>query len=174
VKPSEEAAHPNIRSGRFFSDNPAKGQSGLTLLEVLAAFSILAIAGLGLFAIGSMATKSNIRNANQIAAAALASSKLEDLRSLDFDSLSSGSDGPLGAGGTSGGIFSRSWTVATTSITGVTTSAKTLAVTVTWTGGGSITMNTMVVKPAQVMPSISVGISSGFPTVAVKAMEQTQ
>jgi len=152
-------------------------ERGMTLVEILVAFTILAIAGLGLFAIGSMSTTGNTRNVDQIAAAALASAKLENLRNTDFNSLSSSSDGPLTAGGDSGGsgaIFSRSWTVTTTTISGVSTSAKNISVTVTWTGGGSITMNTMVVNPAQAFTGITPGITSGFPTVSVKAMDQTK
>lgn len=149
-------------------------QAGLSLVEVLVAFTILTVAGIGLFAAGSMSTSGNTRNADQIAAAALAAAKLEDLRNTAFDSLASGADGLLTAGGDSGGIFSRTWTVASTTIAGVSTPAKTGTVTVTWTGGGSITMSTMFVKPSQAFTGISPLTTSGFPTVSVKSMEQTQ
>lgn len=149
---------------------------GMTLIEVIAAFTILAIAGLGLFAIGSISTTGNTRNVDQVAAAALASSKLEDLRTTGFDALVVGSysEPSLTAGGASGGVFSRSWTVASTTISGISTAAKTLSATVSWTGGGSVTMTTMVVNPSQAFTGITPGITTGFPTVAVKGMEQTQ
>jgi hypothetical protein len=138
------------------------------------AFTILTIAGIGLFSVGTMSTTGNTRNANQIVAAALASAKLEDLRNTSFNSLASGSDGPLTAGGAAGGIFSRTWTVATTIISGVSTAAKTASVTVSWTGGGSITMSTMFVKPAQAFNGITPPITTGFPTASIKSAEQTQ
>lgn len=149
-------------------------QSGLSLIEVLVAFTILTIAGIGLFSVSTMSTTGNNENANQVAAAALATAKLEDLRNTSFNALASGSDGPLTAGGGSGGIYSRSWTLASTTISGVSTSAKTGAVTVSWTNGGSITMTTMFVKPAQAFTGISPVITSGFPTAAIKSMEQTK
>jgi hypothetical protein len=133
---------------------------------------VLTIAGLGLFSLGSMATTGNTRNFDQAAAAALAEAKLEDLRNGSFTSLVAGSysDGPLTAGGASGGIFSRSWTIASTTISGVSTPAKNLTATVTWTGGGSISMSTMVVEPAEVNP----GFLVGFPTATVNSMAQTR
>lgn len=152
----------------------SSAEHGMSLVEVLAAFSVLTIAGLGLFAIGSMSTTGNIRNVDQVAAAALAGAKLEDLRNTSFAALASGSDGPLTAGGVSGGIFSRSWTVTSTTLTGLSTPAKTMAVTVTWTGGGSITMNAMVVQPSQAFPGIDPISGSGFPTASIRGMVQTQ
>jgi len=144
---------------------------GLTLIEVIVAFTILAIAGLGLFSVGSLSTVGNTRNADQVAAGALASAKLEDLRNTSFDSLaSSTSNESLTAGGASGGEFSRSWTVTNTTISGLTTQAKTLTVTVSWTGGGTVSMSTMVIKPSQAVTDFD----TGFPTAAIQNMEQTQ
>ena len=150
-------------------------QRGLTLIEILVAFTILTIAGLGLFSLGSTSTTENTRNIDQIAAAALASAKLEDLRNTSYGALTNVTNqadpnNPLTAGGAGGGIFTRTWTIADTTISGVSTSAKTLSVTVEWTNGGPITMSTMVVNPSQVVS----GVTSGFPTASIKSMEQTQ
>jgi len=153
----------------------ASPESGLSLIEVLVAFVVLALASLGLFTLGTMSTSGNTRNADRVAATALASSKLEDLLASGYDSLSAGSytdsGNPMTAGGGSGGIFSRSWTVASTTISGISTPAKTIRVTVSWTGGGSTTMTTMLVKPSDAFTTT--GLDGGFPTVAVQAMEQT-
>lgn len=146
------------------------GEHGLSLIEILVAFTILSIAGIALFKIGSTSITGNTKTADQVVAGALASAKLEDLRNTDYDSLASGSDGPLTAGGASGGMFTRTWTITSTPITGVSNNVKTAAVSVSWTGGGPVTMTTMIVKPAQVLPDFG----SGFPTAAVKSMEQTK
>ena len=156
------------------SGDKLSSNAGLSLIEVMVAFTILTIAGIGLFSVSTMSTVGNTRNADQIAAAALVTAKLEDLRNTAFDSLASGSDGPLTAGGASGGIFSRTWTIASITISGISSSAKTAAVTVSWTGGGSITMSTMYIKPAQAFTGTTPLITSGFPTAAIKSMEQTQ
>lgn len=149
--------------------------AGLSLIEVIVAFTILTIAAIGLFSVSTMSTTGNTRNADQIAASALASAKLEDLRNTSFGALASGADGPLTAGGGTGGIFSRTWTVTATTIPGVSSSAKTATVTVSWTGGGAITMSTLFVKPAQALTGIAPSsFSTGFPTASIKSMEQTQ
>ena len=149
-------------------------ERGLTLVEVLAALVVLTIASLGLFAIGSMSTTGNVRNVDQVAAAALAGAKLEELRNTSFYTLASGSDGPMTAQGTPGGIFSRSWTVTSTTLPGLSTPAKTMTATVAWTGGGSITMSTIVVSPSQAFPGIDPTSGSGFPTASIRGMVQTQ
>lgn len=149
------------------------GWTGFTLIELLTALVVFSISALALFSLGSTTIKGNTRNENESVAMALAISKMEELRNKGFTSptLASGSDGPMGADGVPGsGIYSRAWTVTATTLTGVTTAAKALSVSVSWTGGGTLTLNSLVVNPSEVTP----GFMVGFPTAAIKSWEQSR
>ena len=148
---------------------PPAASAGLTLIELLVAFTILTIAGLALFSLSSRSIAGNIRTEDQTAAATLATAKIDELRNVGFDALSNGSD-TVTATGQAGGIYSRSWTVASTTLSGVSTPAKTITVSVTWQGGGEISMSSLIVKPAETTP----GFVNGFPRASIKSMEQTR
>ncbi len=79
---------------------------------------------------------------NQSIAATLAEDKIEQIRTLS--TIASGSDGPFKPDGTSGGIFSRSWTVTANS---PTTGVSRVEVVVSWPdrpNAGSVRLVTLV------------------------------
>jgi len=99
--------------------NTRVGQSGSSLIEVLAAVSIFAIIAAGA-ATGTIATiRGNSASRNTAAAAALIHEKFEQLRAVDPTAnptdLTPGAHqdpaNPLNELGLPGGIYSRTWTV---------------------------------------------------------------
>jgi prepilin-type N-terminal cleavage/methylation domain-containing protein len=106
--------------------------AGFTLFETLVALTILAfaLAGLSMLMIGNIKTGLEARRLT--AAGALAQQKLEDLRAVGYDAAtSSSSNETLSESGGSTGVtpFTRSWTVATGTVSGT----KNVTVTVAWT-----------------------------------------
>ena len=147
------------RSTPRLSKSAPNGTAGFTIIEVLGAFAILSLAIGGLVYMGLLTTQGNVRSQSEAGAVSWAADKIEELKGLDFDSgsLVTGSD-------PTNGIYSRSWTVGTQyTLLGVP--AKDLSVTVTWTGNGSVTLSTTVLKP----PSMSAGALQQFPTVMVSS-----
>ncbi|RLB04963.1 MAG: hypothetical protein DRG83_03640 [Deltaproteobacteria bacterium] len=67
-------------------------RNGFTLLEVMIAFVILAIGLLGLAALQIVAVKGNAFSSEMTFASMLAQQKLEELKNIDFDNLTNGSD----------------------------------------------------------------------------------
>jgi Tfp pilus assembly protein PilV len=86
-----------------------RSQRGATFIEIMAAVTVFAVVVIGLSPALLSVRKFADLSTNQSIATALAGDKLEQIRTLS--SVSNGNDGPLKADGTSGGIFSRSWTV---------------------------------------------------------------
>jgi type II secretory pathway pseudopilin PulG len=123
---------------------------GLSLVELIIAFLVLGIASVGLLQLSSAAIGGNVRGKDHAAAVALATARIEELKSLGFERLSDlssegpGSDGPMTAAGeeTPTGIFQRTWSV--TSGTLNDRPSMELEVIVSWTGGGSVTLRTAV------------------------------
>ena len=118
--------HPN--SETLFSDN----QSGFSLVELLIAMAILALA---MLAAGSMQYNSIRNNAsgNIITQAhMLAKAKMEALKNTrDLTTIASGAENGISENGQPGGIYDRSWTVNNLG----TTAARRIAVTVQWNRG---------------------------------------
>jgi len=91
---------------------------GISLLEALAATAFVSLALLA-FAGNSTSLTRNLKSADSTAAAtALALQKLEQLRSMPLGATQLATPGlfydnsnPLKADGTTGGVYSRSWTV---------------------------------------------------------------
>ena len=132
-------------------------QSGFTLLEVIAAFVVLMLAVSGLVFMGTVSTRGNTSSQNQAEAVSLATYKLEQLKAMDFNSASL-----VTSSDPQNGIFSRSWTVGGAyTLAGL--QAKDLAVSVSWTGGGTVTLSTTIIDPAL----LSAGALQHFPTVTV-------
>ncbi len=153
------------------------GRSGFTLVELLVSILILSIAGLALAKLSSMTTRGDRISRDEAAAMALAVQKMEEFQQTPYASLAvgSGSDAtPLTAGGASdpSGIFTRSWTVASSTLTvaaGVTVAAKELTVTVAATGGATMAATTKIADPTLINTS-PYGIV--FPTVSETSWKQ--
>jgi Tfp pilus assembly protein PilV len=120
------------------TDSPRhrRGTRGISILEALVATGFLGVALLGLAASSVNVTR-HAKNADSVSAAhALGVQKLEQLRSMPLGAaqLASGlyydPDNPLGADGTPGGPFSRSWSVSQNDIP--TFGLKTVTVSIDW------------------------------------------
>jgi Tfp pilus assembly protein PilV len=121
---------------------PARSQHGGTFIEVLAAIAVFAVVVIGLSPTLLNARKVADLSKNQSIATTLAEDKIEQIRTLS--TVVSGGDGPLNADGTSGGIFSRTWTVTANS---PTTKISRVEVAVSWPdrpGPGSVRLVTLV------------------------------
>ena len=134
-------------------------QAGFTLLEVIVAFAVLALAAAGLVYMGTVSTTGNTRSQDEAAAATLAIDRLETLKRSGFDATC-----PSPNPDTSG-IFTRTCAIGTqyNLVTGVP--AKDFTVTVQWTPGGSVSLTTTMIDP----PSMTSGALEQFPTVMVKS-----
>ena len=126
----------------------APSRSGFTLVEVLVALTIFAIALLGLVSLLTTTIQANAQARRMTAATNLAQDRLEEIRNMAYAAITSGSDsGQLtetgGTGGT-GAIYTRSWTVAG----GPAPNTKQVTVTVTWTDQTSrqVQLQTIVVQ----------------------------
>jgi prepilin-type N-terminal cleavage/methylation domain-containing protein len=104
-------------------------RGGFTLVELLVALGIFAIALASLPALLMTSIKANALAARITAATNLAQDKLEVIRNTAYASVTSGSD-VVTQSGTS---FSRNWTLTA----GPTTTTKKVAVTVSWTDQSS-------------------------------------
>ena len=67
-------------------------QKGFTLVEIMVAISILAIALLGLVSVTVMVIKSNTFSKSMTTATTLANDKMEQLKKTSYASLASGTD----------------------------------------------------------------------------------
>ena len=122
--------------------NRLRDQGGVSLIEIVAAVSVFAVAVVGLSPSLLGARKFAELGKNQSIATALAQDKIEELRVSS--TVNSGSDGPLQPSGASGGIFSRSWTVSANS---PVSNVNRVIVTVTWPerpDTSSVTLVTLV------------------------------
>ncbi len=138
-------------------------ENGFLLIEMLVVLLILGIGLLGILAESSAAVRGNRFADQATAGTGLAQAKIEELKSMRFDDLASGADGSLlDANGAAGGLFTRSWTVTSQTINGV--SAKQMTVTVSWpetTRTPSVSLSTLVVEVPQYGPN--------FPTVVQRS-----
>jgi type II secretion system protein I len=105
---------------------PALGKAGFSLIELLVAMTLFAIAALGLSAGVAIVSRAGVLSDRLTRATILAQDKLEELASHNGP-LSGGADTPHAG-------FTREWTVSSDDPdTGVTR----VDVTVTWEGSGS-------------------------------------
>ena len=119
-------------------------QKGITLIELMVSIAILMIVSLG-FTLGVLSVFSNNRTTKNITVATdLAQAKIEEIRMKGTSALVTGSD-TVNSSGNSGGTFTRSWTIVTSSYSGIAGLYQ-LRVTVTWPGGSSnkVELSTLV------------------------------
>jgi type IV pilus assembly protein PilV len=108
--------------------NKRKKQKGFTLLEFLIAILVLSVGLLGMASLTGAMINYNRIAFNSTKAVALAQDKLEDLKNLNFQSLSS-----VPSGYDTESIFTRTWSVA---VDTPDTGMATVSVTVTWSWKG--------------------------------------
>ncbi len=112
-------------------------ERGFTMVEVMIAILLTAIAVIGIMALFMTETRASSYSRHSTEAAALAADKLEKLRTMSTPTA--GSDTALDPLGATGGIFDRTWSVDTTY-----TSYTELTVVVGWDENGvakSVTMH---------------------------------
>jgi len=102
------------------------------MVEVLVAIIILSIGLLALAGLQATVIKGNVASKNLTSAVFLVETKIDELKSGGYASLSDGTfndpNNPVNEKGDSGGIFNRSWTIST-----YETNMRKIIVTVTWT-----------------------------------------
>jgi len=102
-------------------------QKGFTLIEIMVAIGIIAIALLGLVSVTVMVIKGNTFSKTMTTATTLANDKMEQLKKTGYAGLASGAD-------TAQSLYIRTWTVAQDS---PAAGMKTVVVTVQWTWDGA-------------------------------------
>lgn len=105
------------------------GQRGITLVETLVAVLLVAFVAFAHGRLNVSIIETNRHGANVTAATNLALDKTEFMQQQTYSDVASGSDGPLNADGTPGGMYGRKWIVTSDS---PVSGAKTAEVTVTW------------------------------------------
>ncbi|MEI8173706.1 MAG: prepilin-type N-terminal cleavage/methylation domain-containing protein [Deltaproteobacteria bacterium] len=121
------------------------GQKGFTLIEVMIAIFLLAVALLGLASVTTSVIKGNSSSQTLTTATTLAKDKMEELKATSFTALSTtGSPDYASADGTvqasaSGSYYTRTWGVAGTD-------PKTITVIVTWSFGRTVELKTIRVS----------------------------
>ena len=116
------------------------GQKGFTLIEVMIAVFLLAVALIGLAAVTTTVIRGNSFSQTLTTATTLAKDKMEDLRSTGYGSLQDGND----TKSMDNLNYTRRWTVGAE-----INNRKTVNVTVTWTWlnlSHSVTLDTMRAK----------------------------
>ena len=118
------------------------GQKGFTLLEVMIAVFLLAVAIMGAASLTTSVIKSNSLSQTLTTATTLAKDKIEELKATDYTALPSGTvtdyakaDGTVQASA-SGSYYTRTWGVAGTD-------PKTITVTVTWPTNRTVELKTI-------------------------------
>jgi prepilin-type N-terminal cleavage/methylation domain-containing protein len=145
-----------------------KTTHGFTLVELLVALVILTVSASALAMLSSQMSSANYLSKDEASGTALATQKIEQLKATAFASIDSTtcptSETGLTDTGGSGGVFSRACSYVNGTANG--TSTKDITVTVSWVGGGSVTLTTTLADITQ--------LSTGYPVAYVKSWTQTQ
>lgn len=107
--------------------------AGFTMIEVMVALLLTAIAASGIIALFMVQTRSSGYSRHSTEATILAQDEMERLRAMDINA-GSGSVANLNELGQSGGIFTRSWTISASAGAHVD-----VTVTVSWNEDGNAT-----------------------------------
>jgi type IV pilus assembly protein PilV len=106
-------------------------QSGFSMLELLIALIVLSVGLLALAGLQQTAIESNAASQHLTSSTFLAESKMHELKTDGYASLSNGTfsdaNNPIDEEGQAGGIFTRTWTVSTMGV-----NTKQVAVTISW------------------------------------------
>lgn len=113
-----------------------RNKNGFTLVEVMVAMFILAIALLGLISLTTMVIKGNSFSKTMTTATTLAKDKLEQLKNTAYGS-SSGYKSLSGGADTVESIYNRTWTVTPDPPGTPAPGMKTIVVTVQWNWQGA-------------------------------------
>lgn len=105
-------------------------QAGFTMMEVMIAMLITAIAIIGIVALFMTQTNASSLSRHQTEATVLAEDKIEKLRTLGPAAAQTGTDTSIDEKGGSGGIYTRTWTET------VGANFADLTVNVTWNENG--------------------------------------
>ena len=112
---------------------PAVGRdrNGFSLIELLIAMAILALAMLAAATMQFSSVRNNTRGNIVTQATMLAKGKMEELKNTgDLTTLTNGAENGVNAAGEAGGIYNLAWTVFN-----MGTTARRITVTVQWTRG---------------------------------------
>lgn len=118
-----------------------KPENGFTMVEVMIAILLTAIAVVGIMALFMTEMKASSYSRHATEATVLAADKLEKLRTMSSPATGTDPLNPLDPNGATGGIYSRSWQV--TSV-GSPATYMDVAVTISWDENGvtkSVTLN---------------------------------
>jgi Tfp pilus assembly protein PilV len=119
--------------------NQTRTERGFTMVEVMIAIVLTAIAVIGIMALFMTETRASSYSRHSTEATALAADKLEKLRTMSSPTAGTQSQTGLDPQGVAGGIFNRTWTV-----TVPNASYTDVAVSVSWDENGvtkTISMN---------------------------------
>lgn len=125
---------------------PRGGQGGFTFIELLIAMAILAIGMMAAVSMQFSSTRNNTNGDIVTQATMLAKAQIENLKNRALSNLTAGTvqdpNNPVNAEGQSGGIYTRSWTIAN-----LGAGAREITVRVQWsrlgrTGAVEISSNT--------------------------------
>lgn len=115
--------------------NKGKDIRGFTLIEVMMATFLIVTAFMGVASITAMVVNGNAFSKMSTTASALASAKLEDIKSRDFTDASLAAGTHADTGNPIQGVYSRSWDVTDTmDATNTSVTYKTITLTVAWSG----------------------------------------
>ena len=116
----------------YVNEDLASNQNGFSLIEILIAMGILALAMLAAASMQFSSIRNNASGNMATQASMLAKAQMEVLKNTsDITTLADGVENNIDANGQLGGIYNRSWTVAN-----LGTTARRITVTVQWSKRG--------------------------------------